>query len=627
MTLSAYQWQLLYASNMLDQDSIVKSNMALASIMEPRATGDVWKWVEQTTYLDEKETANPGQYSTSLTPYVREVMDCFGDRSVSDLVLCWGTQTSKTLSLRAGLAYRLVNDPCRTMWIMPNTDLAKSFAQNRWMPFVDYCEPLRLQKPTGTGWRSLYKRSEQHFAKATVHWAGSNSPANIASWSSGLLIMDEVDKFDIGNDKEAGALQNAQERTKTFPYPMRAKSSTPTIKQGMIWVEFLKGDQRYYNVPCPHCDKMIVLKHEQLKWFDVDASESKTDGEWDMRKVRANAYYECQLCEGKILDRHKTDMLEKGKWIPTNAAAADGVRSYHLNSMYAPWRDCRFGSIAVRWLQSLSSRSERHNFVNSWMALPWDESWMFEDEDITVSNYDPKIFVGQNKVPTMFIDVQQNHYWTEIRAWDRSSESWQLYCGKVGTEEGLVELQQQYQVEGQCVGVDMAHWPNRAAQMIVRNNWRGLWGDDAKHFTHTEENGNKVTKYYGITEYRDPYLGTVRMSETNPRARYKKWSNPSIKDMLDELRREDPSRYHVPSTVCPEYPKHMNAEVKLWKEDRFGRLIGYWKQIKRENHLRDCALGTLAMALINQIIEDIEIPSVIPKKPVREKKPELAAAA
>jgi Phage terminase large subunit (GpA) len=618
MTLSELQWRLLYHSNMLVQESLVQSNAALVSILEPRATGDVWRWLEQHTYLDEKETANPGQYSTKLTPYVREPMDCFGDRSVTDLTLCWGTQTSKSLTLRGGMAYRIVNDPCAMLWVMPNTDLAKSFAQNRWMPFVDYCAPLKAQKPTGIGARTLYKRTEQSFAKATVHWAGSNSPANIASWPAGFLVMDEVDKFAVETDDEAGALENAEERTKTFPYPLRVKASTPTTKDGMIWIEFLMGDQRYYNMPCPHCEKLITFKHSQLKWFDAEPGEAQTDGEWDMRKVKRNAFYRCQLCEGKILDRHKAAMLEAGQWVATHPNAEQGRRSYHLNSLYAPWRDCMFGAIAVKWLQSMGKRSKRHNFINSMLAEPWDESRMFDDAEIAVFEYDAdKIAIAGGRVPTMFVDIQEKEYWTEIRSWDRGAESFMLWCGRVEEEQDLVDLQTKYRVDGRCVGVDMAHWPNRAAQMIVRNGWRGLWGSDKPHFKHTEENGAKVYKYFGVTERRDPYLGTIRQSETNPRAVWKYWSNPSFKDMLKELMEEEPSRYHILSTVCPEYPKHMNAEIKLFKEDRYGRPVGFWKQIRKANHLRDCALGTLVMAIINNIIEDVEIPSpIVPRKPM-----------
>lgn len=120
-------------------------------------------------------------------------------------------------------------------------------------------------------------------------------------------------------------------------YPLRVKTSTPTR-------EFKLGDQRYYNVPCPHCGELIVFKfslHSErygdcgIRWWRVSEDESKTGGEWDMEKVRQNTFYKAQCCGGEIFDRHKPAMLRAGRWIPTNLNAEPGRRSYHLNSPYA----------------------------------------------------------------------------------------------------------------------------------------------------------------------------------------------------------------------------------------------------------------------------------------------------
>ena len=56
--------------------------------------------------------------------------------------------------------------------------------------------------------------------------------------------------FELKSDREAGALLNAEERTKSFPSPLHVKTSTHTTKRGQIWTEFLLGDQRFFYVPC-----------------------------------------------------------------------------------------------------------------------------------------------------------------------------------------------------------------------------------------------------------------------------------------------------------------------------------------------------------------------------------------
>lgn len=611
MTLAEFKAELAADTNMSDARIIVQSNAALMEVLQPRAIGNVWKWLEENTYLGERQTATPGRYSTSLTPYLREPLNCFGDRSVTDITMCFGTQCGKSVTLMGGAAFRICNDPMPTLWVFPNLDLAKSFSQNRWMPYVDDCAPLRAQKPTGPGARTLWKKTEQYFSKVTLKLVGSNSAANIASHPAGFVIMDETDKFEAESDKEAGALDNAEERTKSFPYPLRCKASTPTTIHGQIWGEFLLGDQRYYHMPCPHCEREITFQFPQLKWWIESKDEAKTDGEWDVKKVRKLAHYQCQECDGRIYDRHKTAMLESGRWIPLNPNAEEGRRSYHLNSLYAPWKECMFGAIAVKWIQSSGSVSKRHRFINSWLAEPWDEGRMFDDKQVTLSEYDPYRVASKARIPVMAIDFQEKEFWAEVRAFHNSGESWMLWAGKLLTEEDLIMKQREFGVDGRCVAIDMAKWPNKAAQIIVRNDWRGLWGSDKRSFTHTLENGMKVDRIFSPIRTRDPYLGTAYQAEMNRRARWAYWCNHPVKDMLEDLRFEEPNRYHVLATAPVEYQRHLNAEIKAYRENRRkgpGWREPYYKLLRKENHLRDTALMAIVIAVIAGLIQDTEIP-------------------
>ena len=110
-------------------------------LLSPAPTLQVWEWAEENIYLSERTSALPGRFSTVLTPYIREPLQAYADKSVTDLVLCFGTQTAKTTVVMAGTAYRIVNDPTPTLWVMPNLELAKSFSKTRWQPMVNDCAP------------------------------------------------------------------------------------------------------------------------------------------------------------------------------------------------------------------------------------------------------------------------------------------------------------------------------------------------------------------------------------------------------------------------------------------------------------------------------------------------------
>ncbi|MEA3207880.1 MAG: hypothetical protein QOE70_937 [Chthoniobacter sp.] len=584
-------------------------------LLTPAPQLQVWEWAEENIYLSERTSALPGRFSTVLTPYIREPLQAYADKSVTDLVLCFGTQTAKTTVVMVGTAYRIVNDPTPTLWVMPNLELAKSFSKTRWQPMVNDCAPLAEQKPDD---RHLFGTTEQHFDKVTLNFVGSNSPSNLASRPAGLLNMDETDKFKMESDREAGALQLAEERTKTFAYPLRVKTSTPTTIHGDIWREFKLGDQRYYNVPCPHCDELVVFKFSVqsekhgdcgIRWWRESEDESKTGGEWDMEKVRQNTFYKAQCCGGEIFDHHKPAMLRAGRWIPTNPNAEPGRRSYHLNSLYSLLgKECMWGVLAVKWLQTKGSITKRHNFINSTLAETWDDEKAVDDNPIFTEGYSTVEILTSSiadRVTILAADCQHGHFWVTVRNWAKptaarpNGESWLLHAGKVeGGVEELQRLQREYQVEGKHVILDIAHFTNQVAKWLVENNWRGAWGSDKKGFIHTELSGQRLVRVWSPVQYRDPMLGTQFASEGNPKAKYVYWSNDQLKDLLSVLRYSEPTIFHVHSDVPIEYQRHLNAEIKTTKKSfQTGRITYYWRQLRRDNHLLDAECMNLLRAL------------------------------
>lgn len=580
-------------------------------MLSPAPTLRVSEWAGENIFLSERSSALPGRFSTALTPYICEPLQAYADRSVSDLALCFGTQTAKTTIVMIGTAYRIVNDPTPTLWVMPSVDLAESFSKTRWQPMVNDCPLLVLQKPDD---RHLFTTLEQHFAKVTLNFVGSNSASNLSSRPVGLLNMDETDKFKMESDREAGALQLAEERTKTFFYPLRVKTSTPTTIHGDIWREFLLGDQRYYHMPCPHCAEPITFKFTVrsevhgdcgIRWWRESEDESKTDGEWDMEKVRVNTHYRAQCCGGEIHDRDKPGMLRAGAWVPTFLRAEIGRRSYHLNSLYSLLgRECRWGNIAVKWLQTKGSITKRHNFINSTLAEPWDEERAVDDNPVYVETYEQSALPVE-RTTILSADLQEGHLWAVARSWapiskDRpNGESWLLHASRVdGGMEELRELQLTYKVAPVNVILDIAHFTNKASRWLVENNWRGAWGSDKKGFIHTLDSGQRVIRSWSPVQYRDPMLGTINAGETNPKAMYVYWSNDTIKDLLAVLRFMEPTIFHVHSDIPPEYQRHLNAEIKTTKKSFMtGRVSYFWKQLRKDNHLLDAECMNLLRAL------------------------------
>lgn len=565
----------------------------------PKADISVTEWAEANLYLSERVSSSAGPYSTMLTPYVREPLETFKDEKIRLMVLCWGAQTSKTTTILAGMGYRLDMKPTPTMWVMPNENLARSFSEYRWMPMVDDCPALARHKPNNP---DRYKLMEQHFDKMSIWFFGSNSPANLASRSVGLLCCDETDKMAEATSKEANSLQLAEVRTKTYPLSLTIQTSTPTTEYGHIWQAFKRGDQRYFYVPCPFCGEEQTLEWPNVKW---DETAKNAEGEWDNEKVRRSAYYECCKCKGKISDGHKTKMLRSGKWKSTNSNPEPQVRSYHLSGLYSPWET--FGKLACQFLSDKKSVLGLQNFVNSVLAQPWVDIEE-ESQDIKISGAGYRMGEQWSECETRIIsaDIQEAkgfHMWVVVRGWKRSGESRLEWCGRLETWDALRALQLDWKVPDKMVFLDSGDQTRQVYYQACKWGWTCLLGSDSQSFVHVTKNG-RIIRPYSTINWGDPLSGTNRTAQSEglakPRCPVIKWSNPAVKDILALLRGNKMSKWEIPDDCPEEWHNHMNAEVKRPKFNPLsGRTKMIWYRLRKENHLRDAECMNLTGAMLS----------------------------
>lgn len=397
--------------------------MAVA-MFEPPTDEKASAWAERCLVIPPPQTQSPGQFSLDGREYCREPLDDFGVQEIIDMVYCFGSQTGKTTILIGGVAYTICTSPSGIIWAMPNIELGRSFSETRWIPIVEASPVLAALKPLGAK-RHNFKKTQQQLGGSIVNFIGSNSPANLASRPARVVVLDEVDKFNEGGNKEADAVNLVEQRTKSFANPKRVKTSTPTLSSGLIWTEFKKGDQRRYFVPCPHCGKFVVLAwSESFSVFDKlgceafvkwDREAKRKDGTWDLDRVERSARFVCPHCATDILDSAKTIMNRNGEWRPTAKAPAS-FRSRHLPSLYAATPETSVGRLAVKFLQAKESLLGLRGFINGDLAEP------FESQDLSnarVEIISPDETLPSGVTQTLHVDCQQNapHYYWVIIAW------------------------------------------------------------------------------------------------------------------------------------------------------------------------------------------------------------------
>lgn len=335
-------------------------------------------------------------------------MDTVNDYEVEEVIFVKPTQVGGTEVILNRLGYTITEDPAPTLIVYPTDLLGESTSENRIIPMIQ-ASPEIAQHYNARG----STRTELHCDSMTIYISGANSPASLASRPIKNLFLDEVDKYPAASRKEADPISLARERTKTYTVGRKIyMCSTPTLRTGPIWKAKEAADaEKHYFIPCPHCGEMIELIFQQIKWPDVEGLDAADRAEL--------AVYVCQHCGSTISDAQKNRALGHGEWRAVKMRGKT-VRqvAYWINTLYSPF--VRFSEIAREFLKSKDDPEKLHNFVNSWLAEPWEDTKLKTNAELVLERQteeEPYVLPSWTKLLTAGVDVQENClYWT-VRAW------------------------------------------------------------------------------------------------------------------------------------------------------------------------------------------------------------------
>lgn len=554
---------------------------ALQSLLPPEDL-NVSQWAEKYRMLDSKTSALPGPWRNSMTPYLVGVMDALGDYETEEIVLCKSAQLGGTEAILNALGYIIQQDPSPTMVVYPSDVLAESISKNRIVPMVQASPSLRERYQPFES-----KKLELQFDGMYLSLVGSNSPSNLASKAIRFLFLDEVDKYPGASAKEADPIALARERTKTFGNRKIFITSTPTITTGHVWKALQNCDiEKHYFVPCPHCGEMIELKWSNVKF---------PDGEGLSYADRAEAaHYVCPECKGIITDQHKGQMLRLGEWRAVKQNSPYGRKlGFWINTLYSPF--VRFADVAREFLASKDDSEKLQNFVNSWLAEPWEDTKLKTSAGLVMER---QTDLGEGIVPawakllTAGVDVQENCvYWT-IRAWGNHITSQNIAHGQAVSLRDLERVMNfSYPREdggppvvvNLCL-IDSGFEADMVYDFCAANSEWALpsKGSSAAMYTH-----------YRISKVNKPTSRAYGMDlVVVDTGKYKDMIAGRMRKKLDEK-----GRWTVYAGCDMEYAEQVTAEHKV-NVKKGGRTVPQWvqKHSHGDNHYLDCEVYALAAA-------------------------------
>ena len=394
----------------------------LMAAYKPNERLSVTEWADKYRQLSSMASAEPGQWRTSRVPYVAEIMDKLSANDpVEEIVFMKGAQVAATELGFNWVGYVIDVAPGPMLMVQPTDEMCRRNSKIRFDPMVEATHRLREKIRPKRSRDSGNTLLQKEFAGGVIVMTGANSAVGLRSMPVRYLFLDEIDGYPKDLDGEGSPINLATARTRTFSRKKIYKCSTPTIKnQSAIEKEFETTDQRYYEVPCPHCGAYQRLYFDQLKWITISKDV------YDYSTV----HYECIHCGEGIKEHNKTRMLEQGKWVASVPANASPKRvGYHLSSLYSPLGWYSWEQAARDFIDAQKNVNDLKVFVNTVLGETWEqkgESPAWENIYDRRENYKRNCPATEVAMITAGVDVQKDRLEVEIVGWCKGKVSYSI---------------------------------------------------------------------------------------------------------------------------------------------------------------------------------------------------------
>lgn len=283
------------------------------------------------------------------------------------------TRTGYTTCLTAAIGAQAQSDPCPMLLYMPTDNDAREIMADDIDPAFRSTPALQGLMPTGR-MDAKNTHTRRHFMGGGSLFAlGAATPKNFRRYTGKWIGIDEIDAFKMS--AEGDPIKIIEKRAMSYADSKFIYGSTPTLEElSLIQKLYLKGDQRVFEMMCPHCEDRSHFLFQHL-------GPSTEDPE----QIVAN----CPSCGCEIDEKHKPWMEENGEWRATKPEVKG----------YASFWDSAISSLhpkatwAYLWKEHKEAEAlgpfDLMVFYNTLLGLPWSSKLESVSEDILMSRREP----------------------------------------------------------------------------------------------------------------------------------------------------------------------------------------------------------------------------------------------
>jgi len=394
------------------QTKLLKYTQAILK-PKPKLTGS--EWADKYFYLSPESSASPGKWTT--LPYQIEPIDCMTDETTEQVSWWKSARVGYTKCINIAVAYHIHQNPASILLAQPTEAEAFGYAEDEIEPMIRDNDVVSevIGKTTKKGKSKREKTAKKTYPGGILELVGAHSPKNFRRRTVRVFIGDEIDGWEQQAGQEGDQLELGKKRTNDFWNRKIIFGSSPGIDElSKIKPEFLRGDQRFYHLPCPYCGHF-----HKLEWANFDMPRDKSG---DL--IEEEIGFFCPSCGVKYNEDNKISMIEKGKWIA--AKPFKGHASFHIWAAYSYNANSSWIAIAKEWFEAQGKILKLKAFTMLTLGETWEDEQgeKIEDDVLMANREDYTTIPSEAVILTCGVDTQDDRLEGEVKAWGAGDESW-----------------------------------------------------------------------------------------------------------------------------------------------------------------------------------------------------------
>lgn len=530
-------------------------------------------------------------------------MEALTDKRVRRVTVVKGAQIGFTTLLANWLMYLVDMDPGPTLLCQPSRKIMRRYVKKELHSRFLTCERLKDYIPANL--KEKFTAEEMYFTSMDLFATGVGSPALLASLPIKNGIGDEIDKWDLEDEKEASRKDLLEVRLMTYEALGTSKlvlGSTPTIPEMTISAEATKGSCEHIYVPCPLCGFEQELLFEHFAWKHA-AGVVNADGSWNLDAVQAGTGYECQnpKCQQIIPQDKKPWMVARSTSRAHNAHAPRDHRSFYIGGELGA---LTLGQLAKKFLELQHVPGGLHNFWNNYLGRAWERKsggatkkaiTRIQDDSPKYELGNPQEAAGALPLPfrpvflTMHVDVQQAEFYWTVRAWLPDGSRALIALGQCVSFSEIVDISNRVWTYDHGDGEPPEEFTVFAG--VMDSGYRAKRGASVYRFIHEQGGRWTATKGGGFRGKDLP------ISETTVPFRYEgeevqipfiHYNDDVLKEHLYRfVIRERKFAWLLPQKLPADYIEQLTTERLVKIKNQEGRTEEKWRS-EIDPHYGDC---------------------------------------